>query len=738
MPTLHAVLERFTYRDDQDGYVVARVRPSGKEYQVTIVGRLLGAQVGESLDLEGRWVDHPEHGRQFEVERYRSVLPATVEGMRRYLGSGLIKGIGPVTARRITEAFGSYTLRVIEHEPERLVDVPGLGRKKAELIARAWQEQRQIKEIMLFLQEQDIPPSTAIRIYKQYGDQALPIVRATPYRLADEVYGIGFLTADRIAQGLGIAPDSPQRIAAGLRYALSQATEDGHCYLPWDDLAARSARLLGCELPAVQATLEAIAITREVHVERWDGDRQVYLLPFFHAERGLAERIRDLTRVPSQIAPYFRTANWPRVFAYLAERRGIDLTEHQREAVQMALTNKVSVLTGGPGTGKTISLRTVIQALDQRGYRYRLASPTGRAAKRLSEATGADASTIHRLLEFSPLNGGQFKRNAERPLECEVVIVDEASMLDVLLANHLLKAIPPGAHLLLVGDADQLPSVGPGRVLRDILDSMVLPSVHLDVIFRQAEGSGIVANAHRINAGTLPIFVSARPEGDGGVRDAGQDGDFFFFPERTPEACAELVVDLVTRRIPRRFGLDPRRDVQVLTPTHRGPAGVQNLNALLQAALNPPEPGRAEVRFGATLFRAGDRVLQLRNNYDLDVYNGDIGEVTAIDSVDQLLTVRFDGVRDVAYDFGLLDELALAYAISVHKAQGAEYPCIVMPLLTQHYALLQRNLVYTGITRARRLVVLAGDRQALAIAVRNNTVADRYTGLARRLVSLPV
>jgi exodeoxyribonuclease V alpha subunit len=719
MPTLEAILERITYHNDENGYTVARVTPRGKNYLVTIVGKLLGLQVGESLELEGRWVDHPEHGRQFEVERYRSVLPATVEGIRRYLGSGLIKGVGPVTAKRIAETFGAYTLEVIDNQPLRLREVPGLGPKRVERIIRAWEEQQQIKAIMLFLQELQITPGLAVRIYKQYGEQSLSIVRTTPYRLADEVYGIGFLTADRIAQAQGIPHDAPQRLGAGLRYTLSQASEDGHCYLPWDELVEQGAKLLEVEVHAVAATLEAIAITREVQVETWDGQRLVYLLPFARAERAVAERIHDMLRAPSAIAPFFRDANWPRVFEFLSERRGIALTDRQREAVQMALTNKVSVLTGGPGTGKTTTLRTVIMALQQRGEKFLLASPTGRAAKRLAEATGAEAMTIHRLLEFSPIGGMHFKRNTENPLEAAMVIVDEVSMLDILLANNLLKAVPHNAHLLLVGDADQLPSVGPGRVLRDCLESLAVPSVHLDAIFRQAEGSGIVANAHRINAGDFPAMRNLN--------------DFFFFPRAEADPCAELTVELVAERIPRRFGLDSRRDIQVLTPTHRGPAGVANLNVLLQAALNPPIGGRTEHRMGATTFRLGDRVLQLRNNYDLDVYNGDIGEVAAIDPVEQLLTVRYDGTRDVAYDFGLLDELALAYAISVHKAQGAEYSCVVLPLLTQHYMLLQRNLLYTAVTRAKNLVVLVGDTRAVAMAVKNNRVAARYTGLARRL-----
>lgn len=716
---LQATLERITFHSEADGYTVARVKPEGSNVIVTIVGKLIGVQLGETLELEGRWVAHAEHGRQFEVERFRSLLPSTVDGIRRYLGSGLIKGIGPSTAQRIVDTFGAYTLDVIDREPERLREVPKLGAKKIELIVEAWREQQQIKTIMLFLQELNIPPGLAVRIYKHYGEQALATVRATPYRLADEVFGINFLTADRIARALGIPLDSPQRVAAGLRYALGKAADDGHCYLPWDELIPAAAQLLEVTEGDVAAALDNSARLQEVHVEHVDGDRRVYLRAFFFAEQGVASRILEIINAPSKSAAFYRTANWPRVFDHLADKRGVTLTERQREAVIMALTEKVSILTGGPGTGKTMTLQTVITALQARGVAYLLASPTGRAAKRLSEATGAEAQTIHRLLEYTPQAGGSFRRNLDNPLEASVVIVDEASMLDIVLAHHLLKGIPPSAHLLLVGDADQLPSVGPGRVLRDLLDSMALPSVHLDAIFRQAEGSGIVANAHRINAGEMP-------------ETAGQE-DFFLFPQPDAEECALLTVQLVAERIPRRFGLDPRRDIQVLAPTHRGPAGVQNLNVALQAALNPPAPNKPERRVGHGLFRLGDRVMQQRNNYDLEVYNGDVGEVAAIHSEEQTLVVRYDGTRMVSYDFNLLDELTLAYAISVHKSQGAEYTCVVVPLLIQHYALLQRNLIYTAVTRARRLVVLTGDRRALAIAVRNHEVAQRYTGLARRL-----
>jgi exodeoxyribonuclease V alpha subunit len=719
MPTLQATLERITFHSEADGYTVARVRPAARNAIVTIVGKLIGVQVGETLELEGRWVDHAEHGRQFEVEQYRSVLPSTVEGIRRYLGSGLIKGIGPSTAQRIVDTFGAYTLEVIDREPQRLREVPKLGAKKIALITQAWHEQQQIKTIMMFLQELNIPPGLAVRIYKHYGDQALAMVRSSPYRLADDVFGVGFPTADRIAQALGVPTDSPQRLSAGLRHALSQATDDGHCFLPWDELVHNAADLLEVDPAEIETALMESVQIQEVHLEQVGGDRRVYLRPFFYAEQGVAARVLELMRAPSTITEFYRAANWPRVFAHLAERRDTTLTPLQQEAVIMALTQKISILTGGPGTGKTTCLRTVITALQSRGIPYLLASPTGRAAKRLSEATGAEAQTIHRLLEYLPYGGGTFRRSLDNPLEASVIVVDEASMLDILLAHHLLKAIPPRAHLLLVGDADQLPSVGPGRVLRDLLDSMAVPSVHLDTIFRQAEGSGIISNAHLINSGEPPVTADLE--------------DFFLFPQPEPEACAVLTVALVAERIPRRFGLDPRRDIQVLSPTHRGPAGVQSLNAALQAALNPPAHHKPERRAGSVTFRVGDRVMQQRNNYDLDVYNGDVGEVAGIDPDEQTLTVRYDVVRLVAYDFNQLDELTLAYAISVHKSQGAEYPCVVIPLLMQHYALLQRNLIYTAVTRARRLVVIAGDRRALITAVRNHEVAARYTGLADRL-----
>jgi exodeoxyribonuclease V alpha subunit len=742
MPTLEGTLERITYYSDEDGYTVARLTPHNTNYTVTIVGKLIGLRPGETLLLEGEWQDHRDHGRQFHVQTCRTVMPATIDGVRRYLGSGLIKGVGPATAKRITESFGKYTLDVLDNAPERLAEVPGLGRKKADLIRRAWREQQRIKEVMLLLQDLGLPTGLAVRIYKQYGDAAAEVVQHEPYRLADEVYGIGFLTADSIARGLGLPPDDPRRIAAGLRHTLGLAAADGHCYLPAGELIDRAAALLAADAALVTEVLETPGLVGEI--ERGDfvphpptppasgrrggaapaaGVRDnaspIYLKPLAMAETGVAAAIRRLQREPSPMAAFYRTANWERVFAYLAERRGMQLSARQQEAVRMALTAKVGILTGGPGTGKTTSLRALITLLQARGYKPLLASPTGRAAKRMAEATGAEAKTIHRLLEYAPGGGGSFRRNADWPLECDLLIIDEVSMLDILLANHLLKAVPPQAHVLLVGDADQLPSVGPGRVLRDLLDAGSVPSVHLDAIFRQAAGSGIAANAQRINVGELPELRGHE--------------DFFFFHAPDAEQCAVRTVELVAERIPRRFGCDPRRDIQVLAPTHKGAAGVANLNRLLQAALNPPAPGVAEKSFGATIFRVGDRVIQQRNNYELDVFNGDVGVVAAIDHEEQLLYVRFDDERSIAYDFGILDELALAYALSVHKSQGGEYPVVVLPFLMAHYAMLERNLLYTAITRARELAVLVGDRRAIEVAVTTERAHERYTGLVGRL-----
>lgn len=731
LAVLEGVLERITYANEENGYTVARVDTGrGGGELLTVVGALLGAQVGESLRMEGRWGSHPQYGRQFTVENYTTVLPATVQGIRRYLGSGLIKGIGPKTAERIVDHFGTDTLDVIEADATQLIKVPGLGPKRTKKIAAAWEEQKAIKEVMVFLQGVGVSTSIAVRIYKKYGDASISVVRNQPYRLAADVWGIGFLTADRIAQAVGIPHDSPERVKAGLQFALSQATDQGNCYLPEERLIADAVKLLQVDTGLVIECLGELAAEEEGVVrERVPGSGEdgaesvtaVYLVPFHRAEVALSAQLLRLLHTGEDRLPSFRDVDWDRALGWLAGRTGAELAPEQQQAVRLALTEKVAVLTGGPGCGKSFTVRSVVELARAKKARVVLAAPTGRAAKRLAELTGAEASTVHRLLELKP--GGDAAWDRDRPLEADLVVVDEASMLDLLLANKLIKAVPPGAHLLLVGDVDQLPSVGAGEVLRDLLapDSPV-PAVRLTRIFRQAQQSGVVTNAHRINSGTPPL-TQGLP-------------DFFHFVEDDTEEAGRLTVDVVARRIPAKFGLDPRRDVQVLTPMHRGPAGAGLLNGLLQQAVTPARPGLAEKRFGGRVFRVGDKVTQIRNNYDKGrngVFNGTVGVVTDLQEDDQRLTVRTDEDEEVGYDFDELDELAHAYAVTIHRSQGSEYPAVVIPVTTSAWMMLQRNLLYTAVTRAKRLVVLVGSRRAIGQAVRTVSSGRRCTALDHRL-----
>ncbi|AIA03726.1 ATP-dependent RecD-like DNA helicase [Streptomyces noursei] len=745
---VEGVLERITYANEENGYTVARVDTGrGSSDLLTVVGALLGAQPGESLRMEGRWGSHPQYGKQFTVENYTTVLPATVQGIRRYLGSGLIKGIGPRIADRITEHFGIDTLDVIEQEPGRLIEVPGLGPKRTKLIGAAWEEQKAIKEVMVFLQGVGVSTSIAVRIYKKYGDASISVVRNQPYRLAADVWGIGFLTADRIAQAVGIPHDSPDRVKSGLQYALSQSTDQGHCFLPEEQLIADAVKLLQVDTGLVIDCLAELAedpegVVREKVPGPEDGApvTAVYLVPFHRAEISLAGRLTRLLRTDDDRMPAFQDVDWDKALAWLARRTGAQLAPEQQAAVRLALTSKVAVLTGGPGCGKSFTVRSVVELARAKRATVVLAAPTGRAAKRLAELTGADASTVHRLLELKP--GGDAAYDADRPLDADLVVVDEASMLDLLLANKLVKAVPPGAHLLLVGDVDQLPSVGAGEVLRDLLagggagrgtsegedgrapDGPV-PAVRLTKIFRQAQQSGVVTNAHRINSGVPPL-TSGLP-------------DFFLFPEEDAEEAARLTVDVVARRIPAKFGLDPRRDVQVLAPMHRGPAGAGSLNGLLQQAVTPARPDLPERRFGGRVFRVGDKVTQIRNNYEKGrngVFNGTVGVVTGLDVVEQRLTVLTDEDEEVPYDFDELDELAHAYAVTIHRSQGSEYPAVVIPVTTSAWMMLQRNLLYTAVTRAKRLVVLVGSRRALGQAVRTVSAGRRHTALDHRLAGV--
>ncbi|EIV92609.1 ATP-dependent RecD-like DNA helicase [Frankia sp. QA3] len=730
---VEGVLERITFVSEETGYTIARLATerSGPDL-LTVVGPLLGAQIGESLRLTGQWGSHPKYGRQFQVHSYTTVLPATIQGIRRYLGSGLIKGIGPMMADRMVSHFDTDILRIIEEEPARLIEVHGLGPKRTKRIAAAWEEQKAIKEVMVFLQGVGVSTSLAVKIYKKYGDASIGVVRTEPYRLASDVWGIGFKTADTIAQAVGIPHDSPERIKAGLQYTLSQAADDGHCFLPAPNLITEAAKILEVERELIGPCLDQLAADEGVIREGVPAADAtvpaVYLVAFHRAETSLAGGLLHLLHAGQERLASFVDVDWDKALSWLRGRTGQDLADEQAEAVKLALTRKVAVLTGGPGCGKSFTVRSVVELARAKKATVVLVAPTGRAAKRLAELTGHEASTVHRLLELQP--GGDPRYDRDNPLDADLVVVDESSMMDVVLANKLVRAVAPGAHLLLVGDVDQLPSVGAGEVLRDLLAADTIPRVRLTRIFRQAQQSGIVVNAHRINAGTPPqlngfgdfFWFTCEPAEDSGLHPA--------------EETAKLVVDIVAHRIPKRFGLDPRRDVQVLAPMHRGPAGAGNLNILLQETLTPAREDVPERRYGGRVFRVGDKVTQLRNNYEkgkAGVFNGTLGVVTGINSEEQALTVLSDEDESLVYDFSELDELAHAYAVTIHRSQGSEYPAVVLPLTTSSWMMLQRNLLYTGVTRAKKLVVLVGSRKALAVAVRTPGAGRRHTALTHRV-----
>ena len=717
-------LERVTYKNEESGYSVFKISVKGLADIVTAVGCCPNHLPGEELELTGEWIVHQKFGRQFQFSSCKSILPSTVEGIRRYLGSGLIKGIGPRMAERIVEEFGERTLDVLDDSPDDLLNVRGISAKLLDSVKVSWNAQKEFRSVMLFLQSGGVSPGFAAKIFAAYGQNTIQVVKENPYKLADDIFGVGFITADRFAAGIGVDPLSPMRLDAGVLYALSEMSGDGHVYAPRDVLAARAAKLLGSEDALADEAILRVAADAAVIMERLrgrDGEMfdAVYLPPYNVAEYMSARRLSELSSRSGDLGIDGCGIDTELASAWVQDCMKIRLADNQMLALKMAIESECMVITGGPGTGKTTLIKAIIGIWGARKLRIMLAAPTGRAAKRMSEATGHEAKTIHRMLEF---DGGQncFQRNSGNPLECDLLIVDEASMIDIILMYHLLAAVPRNSRLILVGDVCQLPSVGPGNVLKDIIASGAMPVARLNEIFRQAEESDIIVNAHRVNSGKLP-----ETRGGDDLRD------FYFVEREQPEQCVEMMLSLVCDRIPARFGLDPMSDIQVLTPMNKGTLGTINLNTVLQKALNR---GRGEmIERGGRAFKVGDKIMQKRNDYDKDVYNGDIGFITTVDREAGLLTVNMDG-RAITYEATEFEDLMHAYAISIHKSQGSEYPAVVIPLHTQHYIMLQRNLLYTAITRGRRLVVLIGTKKALSIAVKNDDTKQRYTYLAERLM----
>ena len=728
MDRLRCVVERITYQNPENGYTVLKCKAKGFDDLVTIVGSMPEVHVGSVMILTGNWKMDAKYGRQFSIESYEETLPATVYGIEKYLGSGLIKGVGPKFASRIVKEFGADTLTVIEDDPDSLIKVPGIGKIRVEKIMKSWQDQKEIKNIMLFLQSHDVSTSHATKIFKTYGNDSISVVQENPYRLADDIWGIGFKTADTIAEKMGFGREKYERLRSGLLYTLNKLSEDGHCYATREMLLKTGVELLEVDESLLSISLDNMIQAEDVKTEVLprphdeasdDGiapdeqapavtDKAIYLPPFWFSEVGTAKRLAAIASAPCHQKPVDkeRMGNW------IKQKTGIDYDDFQIEAIATALENKVTVLTGGPGTGKTTTTLGIITAFKARHAEILLAAPTGRAAKRLSEATGMEAKTIHRLLEAKPPEG--YQRDEENPLEGDVLVVDECSMIDIMLMYNLLKAVPDNMALVFVGDIDQLPSVGAGNVLRDVIASHRFPVVRLRKVFRQATISRIVVNAHRINGGRMPDLSN------------GKNTDFFFLERENPEEAAHTIIELVRTKLPNHYNTT---DIQVLTPMQRGEVGAGNLNLALQEAINPGTDG---LRRGGTLYKVRDKVMQIRNNYDKEVFNGDIGIVKAVDLEERELTVLFDG-REVTYDISELDELVLAYATTIHKSQGSEYPIVVMPVLMSHYVMLQRNLIYTGVTRAKKVMVIVGTKKALAYAIGNVTVHKRNTLLEWRL-----
>ncbi len=723
---LSGQIERITYTNEENGYTIARVKVYGQRDLVTVVGTLMGPSPGEIINMKGEWANHPKYGEQFKILQYKSAVPATVYGIQKYLGSGLIQGIGPIMAKRIVKKFGKETLDIIENETGRLSEVSGIGKKRIKMIKTAWNDQKEIREVMLFLQTHGVSSGYAAKIFKQYKEKSIEVIKKNPYRLATDIFGIGFITADNIAEKLGFTKDSEVRVEAGILYVLHQLSDDGHVYYPYEKLLDKAQEILDVDNDVVIKAVADASANEKIRIEDLnrsiddfqENNKAVYLTKFHICETGIAYRLKVLIHYPKII----RGLHSEKALIWVQKQLSIRLAEKQIEAVKSAIKNKVMVITGGPGTGKTTIINAILKIFAGLKINILLAAPTGRAAKRMKETTGFEAKTIHRMLEFSMAKGG-FQHDDKNPLTCDLLIIDEASMIDTILMHHLLKAVPYTATLVLVGDVNQLPSVGAGNVLNDIIESGVVPVVRLNEIFRQAKESRIIINAHKINNGILPSLGTPDQKNGHSV------SDFYFISREEPQSALETILELVTKRIPQRFGFDPIHDIQVLSPMHKGLIGAGNLNKELQKSLNPGESGIIK---GERRYDTGDKVMQIKNNYDKNVFNGDIGIIVRIDSEARLVIISFDD-REIEYDFSDLDETVLAYAISIHKSQGSEYPAVVLPVMTQHYILLQRNLIYTGVTRGKKLVVIVGTKKALAIGVNNDKTQQRFTYLKQRL-----
>ena len=712
MESLKGIIEKIVYRNNENGYIIAKISLEKKEDKLTtIVGNMASVNIGEDYELKGEWVNNSKYGWQFNFKDYQLILPTSLLGLKRYLSSGLIKGVGPSTADRIVKYFGDKTLEVLENDLQRLTEVEGIAEKRMEIISKSWEQQKEIKRVMIFLQSYQITTGYAVKIYKTYGNTAIEKLKENPYQLVDDVFGIGFKIADRIAQNLGIEPASPARIKAGIKYILNELTNQGHCYGIINEIIDKSSELLEVEKLLVEKTLDVLKNNQEIILQ----EDRVWLPFYYFAELGVSKKLIELVRFPQQLI----NLDVPKKIKYLEKKHDISFAEEQKEAIGKVLLNRVLVLTGGPGTGKTTTVLGLIELFEELKLKIILAAPTGRAAKKLSETTGRKAKTIHRLLEYSPKRG-IFTKNSENPIKAEVIILDEVSMIDILLMNNLLKAVLPGSILILIGDVDQLPSVGPGNLLKDIIDSETIPVVRLTKIFRQDRRSLIIVNAHRVNEGKYPVIKGEK------------ERDFYFIEEEDPQLAAQKIINLCTVRLPAKYKIDPVDDIQVLSPMYKGEVGADNLNYCLREALNLK--GK-EIKYGNHSFRVNDKVMQIKNNYDKEVFNGDIGRIENIEEEEHILEVNFYG-RKVGYEFSELNELVLAYAITVHKSQGSEYRIVVIPVMTQHYLLLQRNLLYTGITRAKDMVILIGTKKALWIAIKNNKTFHRNTSLKERLIEV--